>query len=257
MECLPPTLTTHSFGSNAECNSRLCHAQIASRNGAMPPAGVYFDLFSLIARIAAFLIWSGVGKSGSPGPKSATSMPLAFIFSASARTAAVGEIWIRLMRSVSCTSSSFGNGQVLATSLQAGGTGANTELACSASTDFCHAGDTAGARCNSGDLRAQSLFHNRWNQPVQRAPMLSDLPHQLGTQVAIRFAGQHEHGFQTRLEFPVHQRHLQFIFIIRNSANTAQNHARPAFPRVINQQPFKHVHLDVCPLLCDLAQHLH
>src|SRR5215467_14908866 len=112
MECLPPTLTTHSFGSNDECSSRLCHAQIASRNGAIPPAGVYFDLFSLIARIAAFLMCSGVGKSGSPGPKSATSMPFAFIFSASASTVAVGEIWIRLMRSVSCTSSSFVDGQV-------------------------------------------------------------------------------------------------------------------------------------------------
>src|SRR5689334_2032455 len=129
MECLPPTLTTHSFGSKDECSSRLCHAQIASRNGAMPPAGVYFDLFSLIARIAAFLMWSGVGKSGSPGPKSATSIPLAFSFSASARTAAVGEIWIRLMRSVSCTSGSFANGQVPANSLQARRCRANTELA--------------------------------------------------------------------------------------------------------------------------------
>src|SRR5215472_3357757 len=108
IECFPPTLTTHSFGSNDECSSRLCQAQIASRNDAMPPAGVYFDLFSSIARMAAFLMWFGVGKSGSPGPKSATSIPLAFIVSASARTAAVGEIWIRLMRSVSCTSSSFG-----------------------------------------------------------------------------------------------------------------------------------------------------
>ena len=107
MECLPPTLTTHSFASNDECNSRLCHAQIASRSGRMPPAGVYFDLLLSMARMAAFLIWSGVGKSGSPGPKSATSTPLAFSFSASARTAAVGEIWIRLMRSVNCTSGSL------------------------------------------------------------------------------------------------------------------------------------------------------
>src|SRR5947208_9374645 len=58
MECLPPTLTTHSLGSNDERNSRLCHAQIASRNGMMPPAGVYFDLFSSMARMAALLMRS-------------------------------------------------------------------------------------------------------------------------------------------------------------------------------------------------------
>src|SRR3977135_1567455 len=69
----------------------------------MPPAGVYFDLFSSIALIPAFLMWSGVGKSGSPGPKSATSTPRDFSLSASAITAAVGEICMRLMRSVSCT----------------------------------------------------------------------------------------------------------------------------------------------------------
>src|SRR6266481_3890727 len=39
MECLPPTLTTHSFVSNDEPSSRLCHAQIASRSGMMPPVG--------------------------------------------------------------------------------------------------------------------------------------------------------------------------------------------------------------------------
>ena len=76
---------------------------MASRSGMMPPVGVYFDLFSSIALIAAFLMWSGVGKSGSPGPKSATSTPRDFSLSASAMTAAVGEIWMRLMRSVSCT----------------------------------------------------------------------------------------------------------------------------------------------------------
>src|SRR6202165_4968170 len=103
MECLPPTLTTHSFGSYDEPSSRLCHAQIASPSDMPPPVGVYFDLFSSIALIAAFLMWSGVGKSGSPGPKSATSTPRDFSLSASAITAAVGETCMRLMRSVSCT----------------------------------------------------------------------------------------------------------------------------------------------------------
>ena len=58
----------------------------------MPPVGVYFERFSSIALIAAFLMWSGVGKSGSPGPKSAMSTPLDFSCSAAVMTAAVGEI---------------------------------------------------------------------------------------------------------------------------------------------------------------------
>src|SRR5260370_29690009 len=84
MQCWPPAVTTHSLASYEERSSRLCHAQIASRSGMMPPAGVYFDLFSSIARIAAILMWSGVGKSGSPGPKSAISTPRDFSLSASA-----------------------------------------------------------------------------------------------------------------------------------------------------------------------------
>ena len=62
MECLPPTLTTHSAGWYAEPNSRLCHAQMASRSGMMPGTGVYLVLFSSMALMAACLMWSGVGK---------------------------------------------------------------------------------------------------------------------------------------------------------------------------------------------------
>src|SRR5215467_13081308 len=68
IECLPPTLTTHSFGPNDECSSRLCHPQMASRNGAIPPAGVYFDLFSSISWSSAYLrcLHSLTSTSSSP-----------------------------------------------------------------------------------------------------------------------------------------------------------------------------------------------
>jgi len=39
---------------------------MASRSGMMPPVGVYFDLFSSMALIAAFLMWSGVGSPARP-----------------------------------------------------------------------------------------------------------------------------------------------------------------------------------------------
>src|SRR5712692_8889688 len=201
MECLPPTLTTHSFASNDEPSSRLCQAQIASRNGMMPLAGVYFDLFSSIARIAAILMWSGVGKSGSPGPKSAMSMPRAFSLSASAMTAAVGEICMRLMRSVSCTLAPRGEFPLTVYSLPSGEERANTELACTkAAHETAPRAERPSPETYHPDLKVlrsrnfctQPLLDNCWHQSLQGSTMLSDLPHQFGTQVAVRLPGQHE-----------------------------------------------------------------
>src|SRR5882724_2352292 len=224
MECLPPTLTTHSLASYEEPSSRLCQAQIASRSVMMPPAGVYFDLFSSIALIAALLMWSGVGKSGSPGPKSAISTPRDFSFSASEITAAVGEICMRLMRSVNCTVAPCGT------------------LACAS---------------HSRNLCAQHLLDDGGHQIRQGRAVLRDFPHQLGTQVAVRFSGKHKHGLQPRFELTVHQRHLQLVFVIGNGADAAENHPGMPLARVVHQQAFEHVHFHVSPLLGDFAQHLH
>src|SRR5882672_6099205 len=224
MECFPPTLTTHSFGSKAEPSSRLCQAQMASRSVMIPPAGVYFDLFSSIALIPAFLMWSGVGKSGSPGPKSATSTPRDLSFSASAITAAVGEICMRLMRSVNCTVAPY------------------RALACTS---------------HSRNLCTQHLLDDGGHQIGQGRAVLRDFPHQLGTQVAVRLAGKHEHGLQPRLELAIHQRHLQLVFVIGNGADAAENHAGMPLARVVHEQPFKHVHFHISPLLGDFTQHLH
>src|SRR3954469_7007989 len=54
-----------------------------------------------MASTAASLMCSGVGKCGSPAPKSTRSAPVERSFSASATTAMVAETWMRLMRSVS------------------------------------------------------------------------------------------------------------------------------------------------------------
>src|SRR5882757_8271405 len=158
---------------------------MASRNGITPGVAVYFVLLSLMALIAACLMWSGVGKSGSPGPKSAMSTPLAFNWSAAAMTAAVGEIWIRLIRSVSCTASPC-------------------ELQKSV--------DYVGCRKKSSrNLRPDAFFDNRWNKSSQRRPELCDFAHELRTQVTVGQPWQHEHSFEAIFEFPVHQRHLQFV----------------------------------------------
>src|SRR6266403_1468389 len=188
---------------------------MASRSAMMPPAGVYFVLFSSIALIPAFLMWSGVGKSGSPGPKSATSTPRDLSFSASVITAAVGEICMRLMRSVNCTFAPYGT------------------LACTS---------------HSRNFSAQHLLDDGGHQIGQRRAVLRDFPHQLGTQIAVRFAGKHKHGLQPRFELAVHQRHLQLIFIIRDRADAAENHASMPLACIVHEQAFKHVHFHVSPL---------
>src|ERR1700683_3443297 len=64
----------------------------------MPAVAVYLVRSSRNAWTAACLMCSGVGKSGSPGPKSTTSTPLALRRSAAMITAAVGETEIRPTR---------------------------------------------------------------------------------------------------------------------------------------------------------------
>ena len=76
-------------------------SQTACFSSCVPPAGVYFVKFCSSARIAACLMLSGVGKSGSPAPKSTTSTPSRRRRSASAATFIVDETVIRLMRSES------------------------------------------------------------------------------------------------------------------------------------------------------------
>src|SRR5262245_27864936 len=66
----------------------------------MPSTAVYFEaLPSLIALIAAFLMLSGVSKSGSPTPRPITSRPAAFSARAWSVTAMVGDGLMRLSES--------------------------------------------------------------------------------------------------------------------------------------------------------------
>src|SRR6202047_2415601 len=185
MECLPPTFTTHSFASYAERNSRLCQAQIASRRGMMPAVEVYLVLFSSMALMAAFLMWSGVGKSGSPGPKSAMSTPRDFNFSASAMTADVGEIWMRLMRSVRCTISPS---QLLL--------GGDCQIHCFdlGQTLVKGGGEPFAPLLVAQDkpphpklrnLRTQSFFDDCRHQTLERRAEPRNFTHQLGPEIAV------------------------------------------------------------------------
>src|SRR5689334_10551317 len=72
---------------------------MAFLSSVVPPAGVYLVKFCSRARIAACLMLSGVGKSGSPAPKSTTSSPSARRRSASCETFIVDDTLMEEIRS--------------------------------------------------------------------------------------------------------------------------------------------------------------
>src|SRR5215475_7142575 len=83
------------------------YCAMADRRAAVPVFAVYRVRLFLIARMPASLMLSGVGKSGSPAPRSRTSAPSAFNFSAARKTARVDDDCIF------CTRSETGNASLL------------------------------------------------------------------------------------------------------------------------------------------------
>ena len=71
---------------------------MASRSSGTPEMGAYFVLPSMMARIAAILMLSGVSKSGSPAERAMTSRPARAISIALAEMTIEGDALMRLMR---------------------------------------------------------------------------------------------------------------------------------------------------------------
>src|SRR5260221_3375186 len=109
----------------------------------------------------------------------------------------------------------------------------------------------------SWNLRAEALLQDRMHKSTQRPAKLRDFSNELRAQVAVWFSRNHENGFQPRLEFAVHQRHLQLVLVIRDGANPAQDYTCAALPRVVRQEALENVHFYARPMLGHLAQHLH
>src|SRR5258708_40122500 len=99
MICLPPDVTTVCDGLYSRPWSRFILAQIAWRSAGVPGTAVYLVSLAWMALMAASLMWSGVGKSGSPAARPITSLPAAFISRNLPWAALVGEGLMRLRRS--------------------------------------------------------------------------------------------------------------------------------------------------------------
>src|SRR6476660_4885350 len=71
---------------------------MARLSSSVPELVVYLVKLASIAACAAAEMWVGVGKSGSPAPRSTTSTPCALSRIASAATFIVGDTDIRVVR---------------------------------------------------------------------------------------------------------------------------------------------------------------
>ena len=94
------------------------------------------------------------------------------------------------------------------------------------------------------------------NQAFDGSAKLRDLAHQARTQVRILFGRHHEHRLQPRLEFAVHQRHLEFVFVVADGANPAQDGARLDAQRVVHRKAVEGVDRHVVKALGHRLQHL-
>ena len=149
-----------------------------------------------MARMAACLMLSGVGKSGSPAPKSTTSMPCRRSRSASAATFIVEDTLIGEMRSA-----------------------------------------IAGLQCGSRTIRIISLLILQAAcaaaLPPRAAPAREISPPSAITSFTSRELMNECASLDIRKRSQlgrqpaVHQRHLEFVFVIGDGADAAQDHGGP------------------------------
>src|SRR6185437_4919885 len=185
---------------------------MASRSSWVPPAFVYLVKLAAMAAMAACLMLSGVGKSGSPAPKSTTSAPLRRRRSASAETFMVEETLMVEIRSaisaVACMGVSF---------------------SLDSAPEFC----------------TQAVCHGRRHELGNVAAERDDLLNHPGADERIFFGGHQENGFRFGPHAAIQQRHLELGFVIGNGADSAQNHVGAFFCGVLDQEAFEGIDFDV------------
>src|SRR5436309_8072256 len=165
---------------------------MARFSSAMPGVGVYFVKFSSIAAWAAVLMAPGVGKSGSPAPKSITSIPARRSLSTVAVTCIVAELAIRFVRSASRVIGSAFYFLPLSFCLRP----FTFDL-----LPFVF--DARANRLRLG-LLAQPLLDQVGHQATHAAAEREDFLDQPRADVCVLFRGHHEHRLDVRVEPLIH-----------------------------------------------------
>ena len=102
----------------------------------------------------------------------------------------------------------------------------------------------------------QLLLDHFRHQSLHRSAGLRHFAHQARADVGILVGGHHENGLQGGLELAVHQRHLQFVFVVADRPDAAQDASRLHGFRVLHHQPVKGVDANILQMRCERPQHL-
>src|SRR5579883_2422336 len=102
----------------------------------------------------------------------------------------------------------------------------------------------------------QPFLHHGWNKAFHRSSMVNNFLHQTRADISERLSRHHENRFQVGFKFAIHQRHLEFVLIVRKGADAAQNGARLFLAGIIHQEPAESIHGDVGDLLGCSLQHV-
>ncbi len=112
-----------------------------------------------------------------------------------------------------------------------------------------------GRNLDRGAVVAHSFQYDGRNQSFHRAAQTENLLDEAGADVGILFGGHHEDGFKLRGQAAVHQCHLEFVFVITDGADAAQDGLGTLLAGKLDQEAVKGFHGDVSELMGGFAEH--
>ena len=104
-------------------------------------------------------------------------------------------------------------------------------------------------------LGLQALDDQRRHEPFDGAAELGHFAHDARAEIAVFFRGHHEDGFDVGLETAVHERHLEFVFVVGDGADAAEDDLGVAAADIVDEQAVEEIDFDVGPFAGDLAEH--
>src|SRR6202522_893971 len=97
------------------------------------------------------------------------------------------------------------------------------------------------------ELGAHAFVNIGWNKILGRAAEARQFFDQARTEIAVLLGGQHKNGFDVRLDFAIHHGHLQFVFVIGDGADAADDDGGAFSAGVVHQKAVENVNLHVVP----------
>src|SRR5262249_33953516 len=105
------------------------------------------------------------------------------------------------------------------------------------------------------DLFFHSFFNQRRHEAFDCATQLKHFFDQSRADVRVTLGGHHKHGLDVWLEPPIHERHLKLILVIRDGADTPQDHVGLLGHGVFHEQSTERINAQFTASVVDELQH--